>query len=306
LAPTLLLAVLTAAGCLAVFWALLPALFPEHLANAIDERMEYYGTDVSFTDDVARLSFRERMIQPLLDRAAAEVTRLTPGDYTRRLEQRLEQAGRPSGLSAVGFIVLRAAASIVAAALGLVLGSFFGSLLYGFVAAGVLAAGAWILIRIWVSSLITARQHEIEVALPDLIDFLVISVTAGLTLDRALTRVVAQVDNALTRGLAVALAEVQLGRPRLEALDAYGKASGVASVNNFIQAITSSERMGIPLADVLRVQSDAARWRRSDRAARLGASAPVKMTIPMVIFIFPTIWLVLLGPAIFVIWKGGL
>jgi tight adherence protein C len=241
-----------------------------------------------------------------LDRLATAVTRLTPSDYTRRLEQRLENAGRPSGLGAVGFIVLRFAAAAVAAALGLAVGSFVGQPVYGLVAAGILAVGVLILLRVWVTSLIAGRQHAIEMALPNLIDFLVISVTAGLTLDRALARVVAQFDNALTRGIAVALAEVQLGRPRLEALEAYGKGSGVVSVNNFIQAITSSERMGVPLADVLRVQSETARWRRSDRAARLGASAPVKMTIPMVIFIFPSIWLVLLGPAIFVIMKGGL
>jgi tight adherence protein C len=92
----------------------------------------------------------------------------------------------------------------------------------------------------------------------------------------------------------------------LEALEAYGKASGVPAVHNFIQALTSSERMGVPLADILRVQAEAARWRRSDQAARLGASAPVKMTIPMVIFIFPTIWIVLLGPALLTIFKGGL
>jgi tight adherence protein C len=306
LAPTLLLALLASAGCVTVFWALRPVLFPDLQPTAVDERMQYYGTDVSLTDDVATLTFRERMVQPVLNRLAAAVTRLTPGDYTRRLELRLELAGRPSGLGAVGFIVLRFVAAAIAAALGLVLGTFVAGPFYGFIAAGVLAVGVLILLRIWVSSLIGARRRAIEIALPNLIDFLVISVTAGLTLDRALTRVVGQVDNALTRGLAVALAEVQLGRPRLEALEAYGKASGVVAVNNFIQALTSSERMGVPLADVLRVQSDAARWRRSDAAARLGASAPVKMTIPMVIFIFPTIWLVLLGPAIFVIWKGGI
>ncbi len=303
--PTLLLALLTAAGSLTVLWAIRPALFPEQL-TAVDERMQYYGTDVSRTDEVARLSFRERIIQPALDGLAAGVTRLTPGGYLRRVEERLELAGRPSGLGAVGFILIRAAAALLGAALGFVLGTFFGPLLYGLVAACVLALGAWILLGLVVGSLIDDRRHQIEIALPNLIDFLVISVTAGLTLDRALTRIVAQFDNPLTRGLAVTLTEVQLGRPRLEALEAYGKASGVPAVHNFIQALTSSERMGVPLADILRVQAEAARWRRSDQAARLGASAPVKMTIPMVIFIFPTIWIVLLGPALLTIFKGGL
>jgi tight adherence protein C len=209
-------------------------------------------------------------------------------------------------LGATGYIVLRSAATAVAGALGLVIGLLSGNPLLGAVAVGALGAGAWLGISIWISSLIKARRHQIEMGLPNLIDFLVISVTAGLTLDRALARVVAQYDNALTRGLAVALAEVDLGRPRLEALDAFGRSSGVPAVHNFIQAIIGSERMGVPLADVLRVQSESARWRRGDEAARLGASATVKMTIPMVVFIFPTIWLVLLGPALLLVFKGGL
>jgi tight adherence protein C len=303
--PIYLLGMIAAVGALAIFWALRSALFVTQVPTIVDERIKYYGTDVSQTDDVATLTFRERMIQPNLDRLAEAIARLTPQDYTRRLEIRLEAAGRPSGLKAEGFIALRFAAAAVAAALGLVIGLVAGQLLFGLVAAGILGAAALIGISFWVSSLISSRRREVEIGLPNLIDFLVISVTAGLTLDRSLSRVVAQYDNALTRGLKVALAEVQLGRPRLEALDAYGRFSGVPAVHNFIQAIIGSEKMGVPLADVLRVQSEAARWRRSDEAARLGASATVKMTIPMVIFIFPTIWLVLLGPALMLVFKGG-
>jgi tight adherence protein C len=306
LSPTYLLALLAAAGALAVFWALRPALFPTRELTSVDKRMQYYGADVNQTDDVATLTFQERMIQPTLDRIAAGVKRLTPQDYIRRLDRRLADAGRPSGLGAAGYIILRAGATLVAAAFGLVVGAFIGQPLVGLLVGGALGAGAWIGISFWVSSLISSGRHEVELALPNLIDFLVIAVSAGLTLDRALTRVVSQYDNALTRGLAVALAEVQLGRPRLEALDAYGRATGVPAVHNFMQALIGSEKMGVPMADVLRVQSETARQRRSDRAAQLGGSASIKMTVPMVIFIFPTIWLILLGPALFVVFHKGL
>jgi len=109
--PTYVLALIAAAGALTVFWALRPALFPGLLPTAVDERILYYGTDVSQTDDVVTKTFQERMIQPNLDRLAELMERLTPQDYTRRLEARLEAAGRPSGLQAGGFIVLRAAAA---------------------------------------------------------------------------------------------------------------------------------------------------------------------------------------------------
>jgi tight adherence protein C len=304
--PTYLLALLTAAGALAVYWALRKALFPSKQPTAVDVRMQYYGNDVNLTDDVARLSFEERMIQPTLDRIHAAVAQLTPQDYMRRLDNRLEAAGRPSGLGVVGFIFLRSAATLAAASFGLVLGAFLGQPMIALLVGGVLGAAAWIGIAFWISSLIGGRRHDVELALPNLIDFLVIAVSAGLTLDRALSRVVAQYDNALTRGLSVALAEVQLGRPRLEALDAYGRSAGVPAVHNFMQALIGSERMGVPMADVLRVQAESARQRRSERAAQLGGAATIKMTIPMVLFIFPTIWLILLGPALFVIFRKGL
>jgi tight adherence protein C len=304
--PTWVFALLSAAGALTVFWAVRPALFPTLRPTVVDARIQYYGTDVNFTDDVARLSFWDRMVQPTIDSLSQALTQLTPLDYVTRLEHRLEQAGRPSGLRAAGFIVLRSAAVLVAAAFAFTLGLFIGNPILGLVGAIVLGGIAWIGMAMWLSGRIQARRNQIERALPNLIDFLVISVTAGLTLDRALTRVVAQYDNALTRGLSVALAEVQLGRPRLEALDAYGRSTGVNSVHAFIQALVSSERMGVPTADVLRVQAETARWRRSDKAAQLGGSAAIKMTLPMVLFIFPTIWLVLLGPAIFVILKKGI
>jgi tight adherence protein C len=301
-----LLALPAAVGFGAIFWAIRPLLFPSTAVNVVDERMAFYGADATFSEDIARLSFRERMIQPTLDRLTASISRLTPGDYRQRLELRLEEAGRPSGLGAVGYLVLRTAASVVGAALGMAIGIYSRQPLVGLVLAVVLAAAIWIGIAMWVSSLVSGHRHEVEVALPNLIDFLVISVSAGLTFDRALSRVVAHYDNALTRGLGVALTEVQLGRPRMEALDAYGRRSGVADVHGFIQACIGSERMGVPMADILRVQADAARWRRGDKAAQLGATATVKMTIPMVLFIFPTIWLVLLGPALFQVFRAGL
>jgi len=107
LPPTYLFALLAAAGALLVFWALRPALFPTFRPTAVDERIQYYGTDVSLTDDVARLSFWDRMIQPTIDSLSKALTELTPLDYVTRLERRLEEAGRPSGLRAAGFISYR-------------------------------------------------------------------------------------------------------------------------------------------------------------------------------------------------------
>jgi hypothetical protein len=118
--PIYLLGMIASVGALAIFWAVRPALFATTVPTQVDERIQYYGTDVGQTDDVATMTFQQRMIQPNLDRLAEGIARLTPADYMRRLEIRLEAAGRPSGLRAEGFIALRFAAAAFANGLGLI------------------------------------------------------------------------------------------------------------------------------------------------------------------------------------------
>jgi len=112
--------------------------------------------------------------------------------------------------------------------------------------------------------------------------------------------------NPLTAELAKAQAEVDLGRPRQEALEGVARRLGIDEVSSFVQAVVSAGQLGVPLVDSLRVQVDEVRWRQRDRARQLGAQAPIKMTIPMVVFIFPTLWIILLGPSILQIMSHGL
>jgi tight adherence protein C len=145
---------------------------------------------------------------------------------------------------------------------------------------------------------IKKRQKSILLALPSALDLLTISVEAGLSFDAALARVVDKYDNEFSRELTIMLNEVRLGRPRLEALDDVARRCKVEELSNFIQAIIQSETLGVGVANVLRIQSEEIRRKRRQRAEELGQKAPLKMLFPMVGCIFPTLFIVLLGPAV--------
>jgi tight adherence protein C len=135
-------------------------------------------------------------------------------------------------------------------------------------------------------------------------DLLTISVEAGLGFDVAMSRVTEKFKNALSDEFAQVLQEARLGRPRLEALDEMGRRSGVEELHNFVQAVIQSEVMGVGIAKILRLQSDELRRKRRQKAQEKAAQASLKMMLPMVGCIFPTIWIVLLGPSVMIIMKA--
>jgi len=168
------------------------------------------------------------------------------------------------------------------------------------------ALAAWFALGVWLSSAINERRRGVLHALPDVVDFLVVAVDAGLNFDQAMGRVVEKFHNPLTDGIALALSEVQLGRYRLDALDDFAKRSDVPEVSAFIQTVVTSERMGVPIARTLRIQAADLRWRRGEWARERASQAAIRMTLPMVILIFPTLWLVLLGPSFLALLTRGL
>ena len=145
------------------------------------------------------------------------------------------------------------------------------------------------------------RQKEIRLALPNALDLLTISVEAGLGFDAALVRVTEKYKNALSEEFTQVLNEVRLGRPRLEALDDMGRRVGVEELHSFIQALIQSEQLGVGIAKVLRIQSEEMRRKRRQRAEEQAAQASLKMLFPMILFIFPTIFIVLMGPAVLIL-----
>jgi tight adherence protein C len=153
----------------------------------------------------------------------------------------------------------------------------------------------------WLKSKITRRQQAILRALPDALDLLVICVEAGLGFDAAMGKVYEKWDNELAVAFGRVLREIQLGKVRREALRDMSGRMDVPDVTGFIAAIIQADQLGVSMSKILRVQSDQMRVKRRQRAQEKAHQAPVKMMLPMVFLIFPSLWIVLLGPSIIVL-----
>ncbi len=272
-------------------------------ADLIAERLSQYR-DHNLTLDEIELSlpFTERFIRPALDRLGSLLTARMAKNRQVVMQNKLNLAGRPYGLSVNAFEVLKVIALLVAGTLTLWFTLVLGVKLP--VQAAVVITGGAIgryLPDVWLNGKVKGRQKELRLALPNALDLLTISVEAGLGFDAAIGRLIEKFHNSLTDEFAQVLNEIRLGRPRLEALDDMGRRSGVEELHTFTQALIQSEQLGVGIAKVLRIQSEEMRRRRRQRAEEQAAQAPLKMLFPMIGCIFPTLFIVLMGPAVIII-----
>jgi tight adherence protein C len=301
---TLLLAAIAGFGVLLFFLGLSRTPSSSTSLN-VQQRLAAYGGEKPLTVEEIELQrpFSERVLRPAIERLGSLLSRSTPQKARQDLLNRLELAGRPGNLTPEDFAAVRLVAAAAVAAIGLLLGLVMGNPVYLVIS---LVAGTilgYYLPVIWLKQKVDARRTEVQKGLPDALDLLVICVDAGLGFDAALARVTDKYKNALSELLSKALREVSLGRPRLEALDEMGRNSGVEDLHNFIQAVIQSEQFGTGIGKILRIQADEMRRRRRQRAQEKGAQATLKMMLPMVGCIFPTLWIVLLGPAVLILMR---
>ena len=303
-ATAMLLGLVVAVGILMAFIGL--ARTPStNTAAMVQQRLSVYGGEKPMTVEEIELQrpFSERVLRPAIEKLGSLLSRSTPQKARADLLNRLELAGRPGNLTPEDFVAVRLVAAAIFAALGILLGLLLGSAVYLVIS---LAGGAilgYYAPVLWLKQKVDGRRAEIQKGLPDALDLLVICVDAGLGFDAALARVTDKYKNALSELLSKALREVSLGRPRLEALDEMGRNSGVEDLYNFMQAVIQSEQFGTGIGKILRIQADEMRRKRRQRAQERGAQATLKMMLPMVGCIFPTLWIVLLGPAVLILMR---
>ena len=302
----ILLAVIAAGGIFLVFWGMYATRGQAVSGDMVQDRLAAFSGEKPLTLDEVELQkpFEERFIRPLIDRLGKYLAENTPEKQRQDMQNRLNLAGRPGNLTPADFQALRYGAAVVMFVLGLLVGLLFHSPVGLVVSAAVGAMIGFFAPPYYISSKVTARRKEIQLALPDVMDLLTIAVEAGLGFDAAVQRVTDKFDNALADEFKTVLQEVRLGRPRLDALDEMGRRCGVEDLHNFTQAVIQSEQMGVGLAKILRLQSEEMRRKRRQRAEELAAQASLKMMLPMVGCIFPTLWLILLGPAVLIIMKA--
>ena len=245
------------------------------------------------------MPFTERVIAPMVRSAAEFVKRFTPERTLESTRHKLDLAGNPQNWSPAEFFGVRALAMVVLGGLIFLLlgiaGNEIGTTLLMTV---VFAALGFFLPALWLGSKIGTRQANIIKSLPDALDLLTVCVEAGLAFDQAMKKVAEKWDDELSFAFARVLQEIQLGRLRRDALRDMANRIELSDVTSFVAAIIQAETLGVSMAKILRIQSDQMRVRRRQRAEEKAHQASIKMLIPMVFLIFPSIWVVLLGPAV--------
>jgi tight adherence protein C len=248
--------------------------------------------------------FAERVLRPLVRRLSRVGRSGDQGGVIARTDAKLEKAGYPGGLRGADWMGVKILCTIVFAVVFFFLGLLMGKAAFGFIAALMGAALGFLGPEFWLGSQIKKRSMAMILQLPDALDLLTISVEAGLGFDAALAKVVEKMEGPLVNEFRQALAEIRMGRTRRDALrDIVGRAEA-QPVANFIGAIVQAEQLGVPIAKVLQIQSQQLRIERRQRAEEAAAKAPVKMLFPMVGCIFPTIFIVILGPAVIAVMSG--
>jgi tight adherence protein C len=243
--------------------------------------------------------FQDRVLNPFLGRLTGIGRRLTPSDYTERILAKLNVAGNPPGWTVDRVLSLK----VVGMASGLVLGLLFGVLLgkgAGFTAActAIATLAGYYGPNLYLYQRGYDRTAKLERSLPDALDLLSISVEAGLAFDAALAQVARNTDGPLAEEFARVLQEMQIGLGRSHALRAMAERNDLPDLRSFCSAMVQADAFGIPVGQVLRVQSQEIRVKRRQRAEEAAQKIPVKIMIPLVLFILPSLFIAVLGPAI--------
>jgi tight adherence protein C len=267
--------------------------------DLLTQRLRYYVEPDPTDLDALKLQqpLFERVLQPLLATIGRLLLHRTPEKQVEELRRKLsliDSTMRAEQLMATKFIGMVGGAAV--GLLGVALLGVSGPITYA------LPAGALILGYLFpersVNTRLRKRAEDIRLNLPNALDLLTIAMEAGSSLDAALVRVAAEDFGAITQEFRRVINEIQLGRPRREAMMAMAERNQIEELTDCIHAVVQAEPLGVSLATVMRVQSEELRRLRRQRAEEAGAKAPVKMLIPMVGCIFPTIFVVLLGPAV--------
>jgi tight adherence protein C len=244
----------------------------------------------------------ERTLRPFLGRVTSVAQRLASPSRVSRTEKRLAMAGYPGGMRTIDFLGLRVLLAALGVIVGFVVIGILGhNFLMGIIVAAALGGLGYVGLEFWLSRAVGARQHRILRAVPDTLDLLTISVRAGLGFDGALAKVVEKTNGPLADEFARALAEIRVGRPRRDALRDVVARTQVPGLTAFVGAIIQAEQLGVPIAKVLQVQSEQLRIERRQRAEEMANKAPIKMLFPLVGCIFPSMFIVILGPAFILI-----
>ena len=297
----LVLSVLLVAGAVGVVvWTILSQLDDRQVVRDALRQLDGYEVE-NGRDQQMLAPLKDRAVGPLVDGVTGLGRRFTPAGYVEKVRQKLIYAGKPDQAALDRFLAIRVV-SIGLAFLVFILLFVFNILsLSGnlrLMVPGLLILALVLLPDSRLNREVEARQHEIQITLPDVMDLLTISVAAGLGFEQAIDRVVNSVPGALSDEFSRMLGETRAGASRSDAMRAMDERCNVPELRSFVMAIIQADQFGVSIGRVLRGQADEMRIKRRQLAQERAQKAPVKMLIPMVFCIFPALFVVVIGPAI--------
>jgi len=297
--------IITSLCALGAFVLLGLALQPSSEGSSISQRLEGLkastqkrtGTSLRDQDEMSKSLF-VRMVIPMVDKWSKFFSGMTPATSLQRAQLSIVRAGMqgkvtPGQITSFSYILMVMVPFLSLSFAGIPTGILSKS-------AAILAIGALLGYRLpygYIQGKAAARQHEIRKALPFTLDLISISVEAGMALDGAMQIVMEKSTGPMADELNLTLREIRLGKGRNEALTDMAERVGLDELRSFITAVTYIARLGGSLVDVIRIQANAMRIKRRQRAEEKAMKTPVKIMIPLVLFIFPSMFIVILGPA---------
>lgn len=254
--------------------------------------------DIEESVDELDVPFFERVLKPIGKKLSKLMLRAAPNGIKNRISKKLAMAGNPFSIGVNGWFLFKVFFTLAAPSI------FFADIIMrDEISPNKMGMGILIIImsyyfpNLLLVYLTKKRQKEIVNSLPDVLDLLTVSVEAGLSFDGALSRLISKMEGHLSREFKRVLNEMKMGKNRRESLRDLSLRCGVPDLTSFVGSIIQAEELGVGITNVLRIQSKQMRIKRRQRAQEKAMKAPVKMLFPLIIFIFPTIFTVLLGPA---------
>ena len=266
-------------------------------------RARRYGGPMVRESELTR-DVTNRLIAPMVRRLAALATKLPMTQSPDDIRRRLISAGLGHRLTPTTFLAIKGAGVAGSVFFGLLLASsgllpVGNGLIFALIGAGI----AFIAPDFAVGRMIRTRRQNMLVQLPEVLDLLCVSVEAGLGFDAAMARITERSTGPLLEELSIVLHEMRIGESRVQALKNFSDRLDMAETTSFARSIIQAEQLGMSLARILKVQAQDSRQKRQMWAEEKAMKAPIKMLFPTVIFIFPAMFIVILGPAMLQLMK---
>lgn len=296
----LLIPLLMIAGAIgAAMWMLFQRLEDRQVVRDSLRQLDGYELE-NQRDQELLAPLKDRAIAPILGQLTSLGRRFTPTGYVDKVRQKFVYTGDANGEAVDRFLAIRVVTAVAAA---MIFVAFFILGLSPFEGTSNLAVGGLLMLVLLIgpdaklNKKVEARRHALQVMLPDVLDLLTISVEAGLGFEQAVDRVIDAVPGPLTDEFQRMLGEVRAGSSRADAMRALDERCNITEVRSFVLAILQADAFGVSIGRVLRAQSEEMRIKRRQLAQERAQKAPVKMLIPMVFCIFPSLFVVIIGPA---------